>query len=94
MFAPKGLNELLSRKRLLVAEADRQRQAIVQERQRVRESIDEMRNFAERNRWWLMAAIAGSLLLPRRQRGLLHWLAPAVEAWRALRRQRQTAPEE
>ena len=88
------MTALASRKRVLVAQADHYRESIDFERQQILQGVDSLREFARRNRWWLLAALVGSLLLSRRRRGILSWLPQVFDVWRFLRRNRPTGHED
>jgi hypothetical protein len=69
------MNDLITRKRLIIAQADQHRQVIELERQRLRQRVDHARDFVRQNRWWLVGgAIASSILLAPKKRGWLGWL--------------------
>lgn len=74
MSTPKRINELASRKALIVAHADLHRQLIAFERLKLQERHDAAQTFVKQNRRWLLGgAIVGGLLLARHRRGLVDW---------------------
>lgn len=81
------MNDLVVRKRLLIAQADLHRQLIGMECAQIRGSWEAVRSFAGRHRWWLLGgAFAGGWLLTRRARGAARWLPTLIATWRALKR--------
>jgi len=75
MSAPEKMNDLIARKRLIIAQADLYRQRIGLERQRLCQRVDQTRDFVRQNRWWLVGgAIASGVLLAPKNRGWLGWL--------------------
>jgi len=88
MPAPAKVSDPTERKRQIVAQADRDRDAIQVEFRTVTQRVGDAQDFIQRNRWWLWAGaavVAGLLLVPKLRR------APRVPAedpglLRALRR--------
>lgn len=80
------MNDLATRKRLLVLQADLHRQLAALECSRLRGRWDGAASFVEQNRWWLIggAAVVGVLGV-RNWRGLAQWVPTLVTAWRALK---------
>jgi hypothetical protein len=69
------MNDLITRKRLIIAQADQHRQVIELECQRLRQRVDQTRDLVRQNRWWLVGgAIASGVLLAPKKRGWLGWL--------------------
>jgi hypothetical protein len=66
------MNDLMVRKRLLIAQADLHRHCIGLECERVAGALAPTQDLAQRHHWWLAgASLAGNLLLPPKWRGLL-----------------------
>ncbi|QYM79602.1 hypothetical protein K0B96_03005 [Horticoccus luteus] len=84
MSASGGMNELVARRRALVAQADLHREIFAVERLRLELRGVQARQFLAEHRWWLVggAAAAGGLLLTRRARGLFGWLPTLVSVAR------------
>jgi len=78
------MNDLATRKRLLVAQADLHRQLVTLESSRMRGRWDRASSFVNQNCWWLIggAALVGVLGV-RHWRGLTQWLPTLVSIWRA-----------
>ena len=88
MPAPAKVNDLTERKRQLVAEADRHRDAIGLELRRVTQGVDDAKDFIQRKKLWLWGggvAVAGLLLFPS-LRSTLRTLAEIPGLLRGLRR--------
>ena len=80
------MNDLIVRKRLLIAQADLHRQCIELECQRVAGALAPTQDFAQRNQWWLAgASLVGNLLLPPKWRGVLGLLPIASKLMGFLR---------
>ena len=81
------MNDLTTRKRLLIAQAGLHRQAIELECQRVVQRLSQAQDFVHQNRWWLLggAAVGGFLLAPR-WRSFLGFLPLIPDLLRLLRR--------
>jgi hypothetical protein len=88
MPAPAQVSELTERKRQIVAEADRHRDAIGVELRRVTQRVDDAKDFVESRKTWLWGggiAVAGLLLFPT-LRTTLGALAEIPDLLRGLRR--------
>lgn len=87
MPAPRGMKELLARKRALIAQAELHRQLGALARLQLQEQGARARQFLTGKRWWLVGGAAvGGLLLTRRGRGLAGWLPTIVSVVRAFGR--------
>lgn len=87
MPAPRGMKELLARKRALIAQAELYRELGALERLHLEEQGARARQFVADNRWWLVGGAAiGGLWLTRRGRGLAGWLPTIVSVVRAFGR--------
>ena len=67
MPTPEGVTDLTERKRRIVAEADRHRDAIGLEFRNVTQRVGAAQDFVRRKKWWLWGggmAVAGLLLVP------------------------------
>jgi len=66
------MNDLMVRKRLLIAQADLHRHCLTLECQRVKESLAPARGVATRDPWWLqVGTTVGGILLPPKWQRLL-----------------------
>jgi hypothetical protein len=81
------MNDLTTRKRLLIAQAELHRHCIELECQRVVQHMSQAQDFIHQKRWWLLggAAVGGFLLAPR-WRGFLGLLPLIPSLLRVLRR--------
>ncbi len=81
------MNDLATRKRLLVAQADLHRQLLALERTQLGARWETASSFMDQNRWWLIggAAIVGGLSV-RHWRGLAQWVPTLAATWRALKK--------
>lgn len=82
MPAATRLNTLAERKRALILEADRCREAIATERQRVEDHCAVVRAQFANNGWWVGAAAAAGWLLPGSTGAMLRQLPALLEAQR------------
>lgn len=81
------MNDLATRNRLLVAQADLHRQLVTMERTRLGARWETAGSFLDQNRWWLIGGAAlGGVLFVRNWRGLAQWLPMLVTTWRALKK--------
>lgn len=81
------MNALVTRKRLLVAQADLHRQLLTLELARLDARREAAGSWVDQNRWWLIGGAAlGGVLFARNGRGLAQWLPTLVSAWRALKK--------
>jgi hypothetical protein len=84
-MAPTQINALISRKQLLITEADRHRQELSDESSRLQARRATANEFVQRHRWWLLgAAVVFGSVLTRGWRNLAGWLPPLVAAGNAL----------
>ena len=81
------LDDLVARKRLILARSDLHRQIIALEQQSLAGRWSGAAEFAGRRRWWLLGgALAGGWLLGPRVVGLVRWLPAVIDLLRAWRR--------
>ena len=80
------MNDLITRKRLIIAQADLHRQVIELECQRILQRLGQTQDFIHQKRWWLLggAAVGGFLIAPR-WRHFLRWLPLIPDLLRTLR---------
>lgn len=80
------MNDLATRKRLLVAQANLHRELLSLERARLGTRLETAGSFLDQNRWWLIGgAVVVGVLSVRHWRGLAQWLPTLVTTWRALK---------
>jgi len=80
------MNELATRKQLLIAQADLHRQLLALELTQLNARREAAASFVDQNRWWVIggAALVGVLGV-RHWRGLAQWVPTLVTTWRALK---------
>jgi hypothetical protein len=86
------VSDLTERKRRIVEEADRHREAIGLELRRVTQRVDDAQDFVRGKKWWLWGggiAVAGLLLFPK-LRSTLDFLAEIPGWLRGLRSDQNT----
>lgn len=81
MAAPNGLNDLATRKRLLIAEAAAHREAIASDQFALEAEIRTVRDRVWANRWWVLggAVVAGILVM---RVGVQRLIPAGLLAWR------------
>ena len=80
-----GLNELATRKRLLVAQADLHRSVAAVSYLELRTRLGTAQEAMQSNRWWLFSGLAATgLVLGGQWRKLARWTPLALATWRVL----------
>jgi hypothetical protein len=90
MSAEPGMNDLATRKRLLIQQGDIHRSLIALERLQIQERMYATREQFASQRWWLIGGLAlAGTLFAKKLGGITRWIPVALSAMRIAQRFRR-----